>query len=222
MFPLLKGHSMSTRFSRHALGCAMLACSALTAMQAAHARETGPIDARAVWTERSLSACRSEQSHTAPDVCLLRTMQRAGARPQAIAAARMLVKANKAGFISAWRPLGKAALATVTYPFRANTNEGSLLIGSDGAAIDVDEDAVREEDRATAAWRAFSAAHPDAAPFAPADFIGGTATDDGGQRLLFSTPLKSCLACADDGALLVAYTVDKAGVVLERELLTIK
>ncbi|TDY35556.1 hypothetical protein [Janthinobacterium sp. 75] len=213
---------MSTRFSRHVAGCAILAVSGLAAMQAAHALEAGPIDARAVWQERSLSACRSEQSHSAPDVCLLRTMQRSGARPQALAAARMLVKANKAGFISAWRPLGKAALATVTYPFRANTNEGSLLIGSDGAAIDVDEDTVREEDRATPAWRAFAAAHPDAVPFAPADFVGSTAADDGGQRLLFSTPLKSCHACADDGALLIAYTVDKAGIVRERELLTIK
>ena len=213
---------MPTRFSRHVAGCAILAVSGITAMQAAHALETGAIDARAVWQERSLSACRSEQSHTAPDVCLLRTMERSGARPQAIAAARMLVKADKAGFISAWRPLGKAALATVTYPFRANTNEGTLLIGSDGVAIDVDEGSVREEDRATAAWRAFVAAHPDAVPFAPADFVGSTATDDGGQRLLFSTPLKSCHACAEDGALLVAYTLDKAGVVLERELLTIK
>ena len=213
---------MPTRFSRHVAGCAILAVSGITAMQAVHAMEAGAIDARAVWQERSLSACRSEQSHTAPDVCLLRTMERSGARPQAIAAAKMLVKANKAGFISAWRPLGKAALATVTYPFRANTNEGTLLIGSDGAAIDVDEGSVREEDCATAAWRAFVAAHPDAVPFAPADFVGSTATDDGGQRLLFSTPLKSCHACADDGALLVAYTLDKAGVVLERELLTIK
>ncbi|MGK5035602.1 hypothetical protein [Janthinobacterium sp. LB3P118] len=213
---------MPTRFSRRVVSCAILAFSALATMQAAHALETGPVDARAVWQERSLSACRSEQSPSAPDVCMLRTMQRAGARPQAIAAARMLVKANKAGFISAWRPLGKVALATVTYPFRANTNEGSLLIGSDGAAIDVDDDSVREEDRTTPAWHAFSAAHPDAVPFAPADFIGSTATQDGGQRLLFSTPLKSCHACADDGALLVAYTVDKAGIVLERELLTIK
>ena len=215
---------MSTRFSRHVAGCAILAVSGLATMQAAHAQSqpTGSIDARAVWQERSLSACRSEESPTAPDVCLLRTMQRSGARPQALAAARMLVKANKGGFISAWRPLGKAALATVTYPFRANTNEGSLLIGSDGAAIDVDEDTVREEDRTTPAWRAFAAAHPDAVPFAPADFVGSTATDDGGQRLLFSTPLKSCHACADDGALLVAYTVDKTGIVRERELLSIK
>ncbi|WP_219115757.1 hypothetical protein [Janthinobacterium sp. UMAB-56] len=213
---------MPTSISRHLFGCAVLALSTLATTQAAHARETAPIDARAVWTERSLSACRSGQSPTAPDVCLLRTMQRYGARPQAIAAARMLVKANKAGFISAWRPLGKAALASVTYPFRANTNEGSLLIGSDGAAIDVDEGSVREEDRATPAWRAFAAAHPDAMPFAPADFVGSTATSDGDQRLLFSTPLKRCHACAEDGALLVAYTVDEAGVVLERKLLTIK
>ena len=213
---------MPTRFSRHVAGCAILAVSGLAAMQAAHAQTTGPIDARAVWQERSLSACRSEESPTAPDVCLLRTMQRSGARPQAIAAAKMLVKANKAGFISAWRPLGKAALATVTYPFRANTNEGSLLIGSDGAAIDVDEDSVREEDRATPAWHAFAAAHPDSVPFAPADFIGSTATGDGGQRLLFATPMKSCHACADDGALLVAYAIDKAGIVRERKLLAIK
>ncbi|SIR05619.1 hypothetical protein SAMN05880566_10842 [Janthinobacterium sp. TND4EL3] len=213
---------MPTRFSRHLAGCAILAISSLAAMQAAHALETGPIDARAVWQERSLSACRSEQSRTAPDVCLLRTMQRSGAHPQAIAAAKMLVKADKAGFISAWRPLGKAALATVTYPFRANTNEGSLLIGSDGAAIDVDEDSVREEDRATPAWRAFAAAHPDAVPFAPADFVGSTATADGGQSVLFSTPLKSCHACAGDGALLVAYTIDQAGIVRERKLLTIR
>ena len=213
---------MRTRFFRHLAGCATLAFSALAGAQAASLPPIGPIDARAVWQERSLSACRSEQSQTAPDVCLLRSMQRYHAHPQAIAAARMLVKANKAGFISAWRPLGKATLATVTYPFRANTNEGSLLIGSNGAAIDVDEDAVREEDRATAAWRAFAAAHPDSVPFAPADFVGSTATDDGGQRLLFSTPMKSCHACADDGALLVAYTLDKAGVVRERELLTIK
>ncbi|QKY09305.1 hypothetical protein [Janthinobacterium lividum] len=213
---------MSIQFPRHVIGCAVLAFSGLVAMQAVHAEETGPIDARAVWQERSLSACRSEQSTSAPDVCLLRTMQRSGARPQAIAAARMLVKANNAGFISAWRPLGKAALATVTYPFRANTNEGTLLIGSDGAAIDVDENSVREEDRATPAWRAFAAAHPDSVPFAPADFVGSTATSDGGQSVLFSTPLSTCHACAEDGALLVAYTIDKAGIVRERKLLTIK
>jgi len=213
---------MPTPFSRHALRCAVFALASVAGLQTAQAQQFGPIDARAVWTERSLSACRSEQSSTAPDVCLLRTMQRAGARPQAIAAARMLVKADKAGFISAWRPLGKAALATVTYPFRANTNEGSLLIGSDGAAIDVDEGSLREEDRATPAWRAFAAAHPDAVPFAPADFVGSTATADGGQSVLFSTPLKSCHACADDGALLVAYAIDRDGIVRGRKLLAIK
>lgn len=213
---------MPTRFSRHLAGCAILAVSGLAAMQAAHALETGPIDARAVWQERSLSACRSEQSPTAPDVCLLRTMQRTGAPPQAIAAARMLVNANMPGYISAWRPLGKVALATVTYPFRANTNESTLLIGSDGAAIDVDEHSVGEEDRATPAWQAFTAAHPDSVPFAPADFVGSTATADGGQSVLFSTPLKSCHACAGDGALLIAYTIDQAGIVRERTLLTIR
>ena len=213
---------MPTPFSRRLLRVAVFAATGLASLQPASAQQFGPVDARAVWQERSLSACRSETSTTAPDVCLLRTMQRSGAQPQAIAAAKMLVKADKAGFMSAWRPLGKAALATVTYPFRANTNEGTLLIGSDGAAIDVDEGAMREEDRATPAWQAFAAAHPDAVPFAPADFVGVTATADGGQSVLFSTPLKTCHACADDGALLVAYAIDRDGVVRERKLLAIK
>ena len=213
---------MPTPLSRHLLTFAVLAASSLAGLPAASAQPIGPIDARAVWQERPLSACRSDTSATAPDVCLLRAMQRSGARPQAVAAARMLIQANKPGFISAWRPLGKAALATVTYPFRANTNEGTLLIGSDGVAIDVDEGSVREEDRATPAWRAFAAAHPDAMPFAPADFVGMTATGDGGHSVLFSTPMKACHACADDGALLVAYAIDKDGVVRERKLLAIK
>ncbi len=213
---------MPTRFTRHLASCSVLALASLASMPATHAQEIGPVDARAVWQERSLSACRSETSTTAPDVCLLRTMRRSGARPQAIAAARMLVKANNPGFISAWRPLGKAALATVTYPFRANMNEGTLLIGSDGAAFDVDVGSVSEEDRATPAWRAFAAAHPDAVPFALADFVGSTATADGGLSVLFSTALKTCHACADDGTLLVAYALDKDGIVRERKLLTIK
>lgn len=213
---------MPAPHSRHLASFILLAMSSLAVMQAANAQHLGAVDARAVWTERSLSACRSEKSATAPEVCLLRTMQRSGARPQAVEAAKMLITAGKPGFISAWQPLGKAAIATVTYPFRANTNEGSLLIGSDGAAIDVDEDTVRAEDRDTPAWRAFAAAHPDAVPFAPADFLGSTDTDDDGMRLLFSTPLKSCHACADDGALLVAYEIDKNGIVRERKLLAIK
>ena len=57
----------------------MLTLSSLAAAQAAGLPPIGPVDARAVWQERSLSACRSEQSPTAPDVCLLRTMQRSGA-----------------------------------------------------------------------------------------------------------------------------------------------
>lgn len=213
---------MPARFSRHLARFAMLAASSVAAMQAASAQHVGPVDARAVWTERSLSACRSEESTTSPEVCLLRTMQRSGARPQAVEAAKMLITAGKPGFISAWQPLGKAAIATVTYPFRANTNEGSLLIGSNGAAIDVDEDTVREEDRDTPAWRAFSAAHPDAVPFAPAQFVGRAHAADGSLLVLFSTPLKSCHACADDGALLVAYEIDQEGIVLERKLLAIK
>ncbi|MBB5368350.1 MULTISPECIES: hypothetical protein [unclassified Janthinobacterium] len=203
------------------LGPAILALSGLTALPAVQAQQPSAVDARAIWPERSLSACRTAQAE-AVDTCLLRTMQKSGARPQAIAAAKGLVAAGNPGFISAWRPLGKAGLATVTYPFRANTNQGSLLVSSDGTAVDIDWELLRDEDRATDTWRTFASAHPDSLPFAPASFVGTTDSEDGGHSLLFSTPLKSCHACATDGSLLVSYEIDKEGVVRSRKLLAIK
>jgi hypothetical protein len=203
------------------LGPAILALSGLTALPAVQAQQPNAVDARAVWPERSLSACRTTQAE-AVDTCLLRTMQKSGARPQAMAAAKGLVAAGNPGFISAWRPLGKAGLATVTYPFRANTNQGSLLVSSDGTAVDVDWELLRDEDRATDTWRTFAAAHPDSLPFAPASFVGTTGSSDGGHSLLFSTPLKTCHACATDGSLLVSYEIDKAGIVQNRKLVAIK
>lgn len=203
------------------LGSAVLALSGLAALPAVQAQQLSAVDARAIWPERSLSACRTAQAEAA-DACLLRTMQKSGARPQAIAAAKALAAAGNPGFISAWRPLGKAGLATVSYPFRANTNQGSLLVGSDGAAVDIDADSLRDADRATETWRAFAAAHPNSLPFAPATLLGTTSSGDGGHSLLFSTPLKTCHACATDGNLLVSYSIDKAGVVRNRQLLAIK
>lgn len=203
------------------LGSAVLALSGLAALPAVQAQQLSAVDARAIWPERSLSACRTTQAE-AVDACLLRTMQKGGARPQAIAAAKALAASGNPGFISAWRPVGKAGIATVTYPFRANTNEGSLLVGSDGAAVDIDADPLRDADRATDTWRTFAAAHPDALPFAPATLVGTTSSGDGGHRLLFSTPLKTCHACATDGSLLVSYEIDKAGVVRSRKLLAIR
>lgn len=202
-------------------GSAVLALSGLATLPLAQAQQFSQFDARAIWPERSLSACRTAQAETA-DACLLRTMQKHGARPQAIAAAKALAAAGNPGFISAWRPVGKAGIATVTYPFRANTNEGSLLVGSDGTAVDVDADLLRDADRSTDTWRTFASTHPESLPFAPATLVGTTGNGDGGHSLLFSTPLKTCHACATDGSLLVSYSIDKAGVVASRKLLAIK
>uniref|UniRef100_UPI002613C72D hypothetical protein n=1 Tax=Janthinobacterium sp. TaxID=1871054 RepID=UPI002613C72D len=74
----------------------------------------------------------------------------------------------------------------------------------------------------TDTWRTFASAHPDSLPFAPASFVGATDSADGGHSLLFSTPLKSCHACATDGSLLVSYDIDKTGVVRSRKLLAIR
>src|SRR5450830_870139 len=148
---ILKGVPMPVSPPRPWLGSAVLALSGLVALPAVQAQQLSAVDARAIWPERSLSACRTAQAE-AVDACLLRTMQKGGARPQAIAAAKALAASGNPGFISAWRPVGKASIATVTYPFRANTNQGSLLVGSDGVAVDIDADLLSDADRATDTW----------------------------------------------------------------------
>lgn len=198
-----------------ALALAVAACQpagdpATSAMQAAAtvpdtAAGTSPFSEAAIW-DGEVDACRG-QAPVADD-CLSKAMQAAKASPQAIAAAHRLGAQGNPGYVSAWREKDGVGIATIEYPFRANTNEGTLLVDSTGELIDVDADVLPEVSRADATVKPFLDAHPDATPFAPADAAGSESRPDGGVRLIYSTPMRTCHACANDGVLRVAYDFD--------------
>jgi hypothetical protein len=73
----------------------------------------------------------------APDFgkCFVDSMSQAGASPQAIAFAR---STENTGYLASFAKMGRVDLAYVHYPFRANENEGWLLVNGDPAMIDVD------------------------------------------------------------------------------------
>jgi hypothetical protein len=166
---------------------------------------TSPFSEAAIW-DGEVDACRG-QAPVADD-CLSKAMQAAKASPQAIAAAHQLGAQGNPGYVSAWREQDGVGIATIEYPFRANTNEGTLLVDSAGHTVDVDADVLPEMSRADATVKPFLDAHPDASPFAPAEASGSEALPNGGVRLIYSTPMRTCHACADDGMLRVAYDFD--------------
>ncbi|WP_269792077.1 hypothetical protein [Stenotrophomonas sp. Iso1] len=163
------------------------------------------IDARAVW-QGSLDACRD--ATTAADACLINILRTRGASPSAINAARTLSAQGKPGYISAWQPVEGVGVATLEFPFRANTNQGIWLVDAAGKTVDVDEEVLDAGVRNLPEYKAFIDKHPDASPFAPAEASGSDALPDGGVRLRFTTPLRSCHACADEGHVTIGYDFD--------------
>ena len=178
-----------------------------TATPEATAAAGDRIGADAVWQGR-LDACRDG---TGPlDACVLEAMRASGATPAAIAVAERLAAEGNPGYIEGWRETDGVGIASLVYPFRANTNTGLWLVGADGRAVDVDQDVLPKPVQARDDIRAFLDAHPDVMPFAPARADGSEPLADGGVRLVFATPMRSCHACEDAGTLRVGYDFDAA------------
>lgn len=173
-------------------------------------------DASVVWSG-DLNACRRD-ANAATRECLLDSMRASQASPAAIDAAAQLSSAGELAFVSAWHELDGIGVATVVYPFRANTNEGTRLIDSQGKRIDVDADPSTGDTAVDPALQALLQAHPGTTPFAPAQSAGSTALEGGGVRLLYITPLRECHACADVAKIQISYDFDAERRFISRQL----
>ena len=164
------------------------------------ARVPGP---DAVWNG-TLEHCRSET--VAVDACLGDAMRDSDASAAAIAASERLRSRGDVGHVSAWAERDGVGIATIEYPFRANTNHGTWLVDSRGRATDVDS--LAESALSVPSIEAFRTSHPDARAFAPAEFVERQALPEGGVRFIYATPLRTCHACETLGHLKVAYDFD--------------
>lgn len=181
------------------------------------------IDERAVWRDSGVfELCRSEDEALSLDGCMVDVLHRAKAPDEVIEAVETLSAEGDAGFVSGFRREGLIGVAQVTYPFRPNTNQGTLLVASDGTTIDVDRAILSEEDQHRADYSAFLAAHPGVMPFPPASLTRSERLNGGGEQLRFDTALRGCHACEIDGWLSVAYDFDAAGRFLGHQLVEVK
>ncbi|MBT2766835.1 hypothetical protein J7J08_04235 [Stenotrophomonas sp. ISL-67] len=159
-----------------------------------------------VWSG-DLNSCRQGET-AATRECLVKAMQAGGASADAVTAAEQLSSAGELAYVTAWHDQDGVGVATVNYPFRANTNEGTRLIDASGKRIDVDNLQLDDTLRADPGVQALLTTDPQATPFAPAQAAGSAPLDGGGVRLLYRTPLRECHACVDVGTVQIGYDFD--------------
>ncbi|WP_419826780.1 hypothetical protein [Sphingomonas sp.] len=166
----------------------------------------------AAWDGDGVEACRARGAK--PAECLIARMRMAGATPASIAFSRRLAARGDAGYISAWRQAGPVGIATVTYPFRANTNETVTLVPHTGNTIALEAWQPAAADRARPDWQAFARAHPDASAWAPGEVVAPKVTDGQPVTIRWRVPMQACHACARVGDVTLAYRFDANGRLL--------
>ena len=163
-----------------------------------------------VWSGVGLDACRSAPDPKSVGDCLVEQMRRGGASAASIAFTRKQIAANDPGYVSAWKQAGPVGIATVTYPFRANTNVVTILVPATGDPISVDAYQLTAADKARADYRSKQAQYPDAV-LVPPGTVSTAKSPNGGLRILVTTPTAVCHACAPAGSIVVGYDFDAAG-----------
>ncbi len=171
---------------------------------------TAALGPEAVWSGAGLDACRGKADAHAVDDCLVDQMRKGGASAGSIAFTQRLIAADSPGYVSGWKQAGPVGIASIAYPFRANTNFGTMLVPASGDPIDVDAYQLTTGDKSRADYKSMIANNPDAFPVPPGDIALGK-TPAGNLRVLVTTPTATCRACAPAASIVVGYDFDAGG-----------
>ena len=195
-----------------------LAMLCLLAAGAFAAKETiGPVGQDAVWQP---VAGFMESIHKACDAAPKFTEcfagQMAKQAPPAAAAFSRAIRND--GYLRDFREVGRVDIAYVAYPFRANENQGWLLVNGSPAMVDPDDlkKLPMADMRADPAWSRLTAQKPNAA-FFPGDRSGNLypvaiINPDGSQEFVVDYKVvDGCHACAVLGSAFFSFEFNPKG-----------
>jgi len=178
-----------------------------------------PVSPEAVWlgAEKKVKSVYQEcGSNQWPELqeCFVTFMQKHGASLQAVAFAKLM---DNTGYLRAFRKAGPVDIAYVEYPFRANTNEGYLLVNGDPPIVDVDNlELLKEAQAKSPEYKNLVQRFPNAAMW-PGDrfHIEYPAVErlrNGGQRFIVDYGITDlCRACKSLGKAKFAFDFDANG-----------
>ncbi len=157
--------------------------------------------------------------------CLVGVMEQEGASPEAV---RFTGTMGNEAWLRSFRETGKVDIAYVTYPFRANENQGILLVNGDPPRIDVDGAGIpaEEELKNDPVYQGLVERYP-AVSIWPGDRFGtetpvSESLAGGGSRFHVGYVLRNgCRACEEIGSALFAFDFDAAGKFLGNRLMMV-
>jgi hypothetical protein len=195
----------------------------ILAFAAPAARAATPVGPEAVWeTLMGVMGNLHDEcgSKTVPDVtvCLPDFMRKAGASAQALAFTSRL---KGEGFLRRFDAAGPVGVAFVHYPFRANANNGVLLVNGRPDIVDVSDPKLLRPLEKDPRIEAIRVEEPEAGLWATDPGGPTTLLRGAGRRFVFSFPLRTCHACENLAAARVAYDFDKDGKFLGVRLLSV-
>lgn len=166
----------------------------------------------AVWPHPDIfRACYSPTEGSREEGCMIDALYRAKADDAVINAVEQLSVDGDPGYVSHYRRIGDIGILTLTHPFRANTNDETVLAGTDGSLTFVDDTPLSHHDEQSRAYSALLDEFPGLMPFPPAHLNRVERGVDGSVRLRFDTPMSYCHACQPNAWLSLLYTFDGRG-----------
>ena len=193
--------------------------------RAAAASGPGKIGASSVWQipEQFLAKAHSACDKSAPSAfadCFISQMEPAGASADAVSFTRALYKQNHGdvGIMTGFQPVGPVDIAWITYPLRANTNYGLLLVNGTPQLVNVEDLKLLDQKamRHSPQFRDLTFQFPKADVW-PGDRDGKTWPNsqpgpDGGIPFTVGYPLiNGCHACAHAGSALFTWNFSPNG-----------
>jgi hypothetical protein len=188
------------------------------------AQETTPkkIGASSVWQmpPQFLAKAKAACSGTHSSQCIIGRMTKAGASADAVSFTRELYKQSHGefGVMTGFQSVGPVDFAWITYPLRANTNYGLLMVNGDPRIVNVEN--LKLLDKKTMEqsfqFKDLKGQFPKVDVW-PGDRDGKTwpnaqAGPDGGMQFLVGYPLiNGCHACAHAGTAMFNWNFDPKG-----------
>jgi predicted secreted protein len=157
--------------------------------------------------------------------CFASLMKESGASPEALAFTGCM--GNEA-WLRAFRKKGRVDVAYLTYPFRANENQGVLLVNGDPSLIDVDNLALstQAELKQDLTYGALAKRYPDISLW-PGDRYGtetpvAETLEKGHLRIYVDYLLRNgCHACEKVGSVVFAFDFNSGGNFLGNRLMMV-
>jgi hypothetical protein len=191
----------------------------------ANAQPSAKIGPSAVWQipaqflTTAHAACDPAATHGIEE-CLMNQMQKAGAPADAVRFTRLLYKESHGefGVMTGFHDQGPVAFAWITYPLRANTNYGFLILNGQPRIINVEDLKLLDSKtmKQDPQFLNLKAQFPKIDVW-PGDRSGqiwpnSQTGPNGGQQFSIGYPLKNgCNACASAGQVIFNWNFDSTG-----------